>query len=65
METNSIKIKNLIIGSRYRFCGDVQNGSYITHDEVVRKLVSITHDYLILECGRRFIINKNLVISEC
>lgn len=65
MKTNSIKIANLILGARYRFSGDIQNGSYTTHDEVVRKLTYITNDYLILECGRRFIINKNLVISEC
>ena len=65
MKTNSIKIANLILGARYRFSGDIQNGCYITHDEVVRKLISITNDYLILECGRQFIINKNLVISEC
>ena len=64
MKTNSIKIANLILGARYRFCGDIKNGSYVTHDEVVRKLISITPDYLILECGRCFIINKNLVISE-
>ena len=64
MKTNSIKIKDLILGERYRFCGDVKNGSYVTHEEVVRKLISITPDYLFLECGRCFIINKNLVISE-
>ena len=64
MKTNSIKIENLILGARYRFSGDIQNGSNVTHDEVVRKLISINPNYLILECGRCFIINKNLVITE-
>ena len=64
MKNNSIKVTDLILGSTYRFCGDIQNGSFVTHEDVVRKLVSITPNHLVLQCGRRFIINENLVITQ-
>ena len=63
MNTNKLKIKDLVCGIQYRFCGDVQNGNIITHENVLRKLVAITSTHLILECGRRFIINRNLVVT--
>lgn len=63
-EKSLVKVPELVLGSYYRFIGDIQNGSYVTHEDVVRKLVSITPSHLVLECGRRFIINENLVITE-
>ncbi|MGM9838167.1 MAG: hypothetical protein ACI30A_06740 [Paludibacteraceae bacterium] len=59
-----IKIKDLVKGERYRFEGDLQNGDFITHENVVRKVSYITNTHVHLECGRRFIINENLTITE-
>ena len=64
MKTNELKIKDLVCGISYRFSGDVQNGDFITHENVIRKLRSITSTHLVLECGRRFIINKNLIVTH-
>ena len=57
-----IKISDLVPGYRYHFVGDIQNGNFVTHEEVTRKLSFITAKHLVLECGRRFIINDNLKI---
>ena len=51
------------IGKRCRISGDLQNGSYITKEDVVRKITRITEKHIICECGRRFIINDNLKIE--
>ena len=59
-----MKIEDVIIGVRYRISGDLQNGSYVTHDDVVRKITRITAIHVICECGRRFIINGNLKIEK-
>lgn len=59
-----MKIEDVIIGVRYRISGDLKNGSYITHDDVVRKIIRITDTYIICECGRQFIINENLMIEK-
>lgn len=59
-----MKIEDVIIGVRYRISGDLKNGSYITHDDVVRKIIRITDTYIICECGRQFIINENLKIEK-
>ena len=59
-----MKIEDVIIGVRYRISGDLKNGSYITHDDVVRKITRITDTYVICECGRQFIINENLKIEK-
>lgn len=59
-----MKIEDVIIGVRYRISGDLKNGSYITHDDVVRKIIRITDTYVICECGRQFIINENLKIEK-
>lgn len=56
--------KTVTIGVRYRISGDLQNGSYITHEDVVRVITRITDTHVICECGRRFIINNNLKIEE-
>ena len=36
----------------------------ISHDDVVRVIKRITDTYVILECGRMFIINDNLKIEK-
>ena len=59
-----MKIENVIIGLKYRVSGDLQNGSYVTHDDVVRKIKRITDTHVICECGRQFIINENLKIEK-
>lgn len=56
--------KTVTVGVRYRISGDLQNGSYITHEEVVRVITRITDTHVICECGRRFIINSNLKFEE-
>lgn len=55
-----MKTKNIIIGVRYNISGDLQNGSYVTHEEVVRKVTRVTDTHIRCECGREFIINDNL-----
>ena len=59
-----MKIEDVVIGLRYQISGDLQNGSYVTHDDVVRKITRITTTHVICECGRRFIINENLKIEK-
>lgn len=56
--------KNVTVGVRYRISGDLLNGSSITHDDVVRIITRITENYIICECGRRFLRNNNLLIEE-
>lgn len=58
-----MKAKDIIIGGRYHLSGDTQNGSFVTHDDVVREVVRMTDTHIICKCGRRFIINKNLTIE--
>lgn len=59
-----MKIEDVIIGLRYQISGDLQNGNYVTHEDVVRKITRITEKYVICECGRMFIINDNLKIEK-
>ena len=60
----SIDISKVTVGLRYRVSGDLQNGSYITHEDVVRKISRITDTHIVCECGRKFIINRNLKIEK-
>lgn len=65
-----MKANEIIIGLRYRVSGDLANGRYadgtpcIVHEDVVRVIKRITDAHVILECGRRFIINDNLKIEK-
>lgn len=56
--------KDIKVGVRYRISGDLQNGSYVTHEDVVRVITRITDTHVICECGRKFIINSNLRIEK-
>ena len=60
----SIDISKVTVGLRYRVSGDLQNGSYITHEDVVRKITRITDTHIVCECGRKFIINKQTDILK-
>lgn len=64
MRKMKVNDKNVIVGVRYRISGDLQNGSSITHDDVVRVITRITENYIICECGRRFLRNSNLLIEK-
>ena len=64
MRGDKVNIKNIIPGFRYHFVGDIQNGIFVIHEEVTRKISYITAKHIVLECGREFIINDNLVITE-
>lgn len=46
--------------STYHLVGDIQNGSFVTHEEVTRKVTRMDDKFVYCECGRRFFINKNL-----
>lgn len=59
-----LKVKDLIVGERYHLDGNIQNGDYITHESVTRKITRITDKLIYCECGRRFIIDKELSITE-
>ncbi len=66
----TVKVKDIEIGQRYHISGDLQNGQYsdctpcITHDEVTRVITRVTDTHIICECGRRFIKNQNLQITQ-
>ena len=62
LEKTPVALSDVILGLRYRFEGDLQNGDFITHEEVTRKIAFITKKHIVLECGRKFIINNNLKI---
>jgi hypothetical protein len=65
-----MNIKEVEIGLRYRVSGDLANGHYadgtpnVVHEDVVRVIKRITDTHVILECGRKFIINDNLKIER-
>lgn len=59
-----MKTTEVTVGLRYRISGDLQNGNHVTHEDVVRKITRITDTNVVCECGRRFIINKNLKIEK-
>lgn len=59
-----MKIEDVVIGLRYQISGDLQNGNYMTKEDVVRKITRITDKYIVCECGRQFIINENLKIEK-
>lgn len=65
MNTNKVELCDLIVGRWYHLKGDIQNGDFVTKEEVSRKITRITDKHIICECGRKFIINENLIITNC
>lgn len=64
----TVTVKEIEIGQWYHLSGDLENGykngqPYICHEEVTRKITRVTDTHIICEGGRRFLINKNLIIS--
>lgn len=64
----TVTVKEIEIGRRYHISGDIDNGSkdgktYLSHDEVTRKIKRITDTHVVCECDRKFVINENLKIS--
>jgi len=65
MNSTIVNIADLIEGRWYHLKGDIQNGDFVTKEEVSRKITRITDKHIICECGRKFIINENLIITNC
>lgn len=65
MNSTTVNITDLIEGRWYHLKGDIQNGNFVTKEEVSRKITRITDTHIICECGRKFIINNNLIITNC
>lgn len=63
MDKKYINVNDIVTGEWYHLSGDLQNGNFVTHEEVVRKITRITDKHVICECGRKFIINNNLKIT--
>lgn len=64
-----MKVTEIVIGNKYHLKGDIINGykdgkPYISPEEVTRKVTDVTGTYVSCECGRKFLINENLVIEE-
>lgn len=64
MNTTIVDVKDIVEGVWYHLKGDIQNGNYVTKEEVTRKVTRITDKHIICECGRKFIINENLIITN-
>ena len=64
MEYVKVKLKDIVIGDWYHLEGDLQNGDYITHEVIYRRITRITDKLIYCECGRRFIINNKLIITK-
>lgn len=58
-----MKANEVIIGNRYHLKGDIQNGAFVTKEDVCRKVKRVTDKHIFCECGRVFIINENLNIE--
>lgn len=65
----TITVKEIEIGGWYHLSGDIENGYdrnrqlNIDHEEVTRVITRVTETHIICECGRRFLINKNLTLT--
>lgn len=60
----AIKVKDICVGEEYTLKGNIQNGNFVTRENVTRKVVRITDKHIVCECGRRFIIDKDLVVTK-
>lgn len=65
----TVKVKEIEIGEVYHLSGDIENGwdrngqPNICHEEVTRVIKRVTDTHIFCECGRRFLINKNLTLT--
>lgn len=59
-----MKVKDIKVGQRYNLQGNIQNGDYVTRENVTRKVVRITDKHIVCECGRKFIIDNDLVVTK-
>lgn len=65
-----MKTSEITPGIKYFLSGDIANGRCAdgslrtTHEEVARKVLKVTSESVICECGRRFLINENLKIKR-
>ncbi|MDR2916410.1 MAG: hypothetical protein LBV74_16545 [Tannerella sp.] len=62
-------IREIQAGQRYHLIGDIENGfkdgkPFVCHEEVTRVIKRITDTHIICECDRKFLINRNLQITE-
>lgn len=58
-----MKTNEIIIGNMYHLKGDIQNGSFVTKEDVCRRITRVTDTHIYCQCGRVFIINENLNIE--
>ena len=58
-----MKINEITIGQMYHIKGDMQNGTFVTKGDVVREITKVTDTHIYCQCGRVFIINKNLKVE--
>lgn len=58
-----MKTNEITIGQMYHIKGDMQNGTFITNGDIIRVITKVTDTHIYCECGRVFIINKNLKIE--
>jgi hypothetical protein len=64
-----MKVQEIEIGKTYHLSGDIENGfmnekPHISHEEVTRVVTRITETHVVCECGRRFLRNENLKITQ-
>jgi hypothetical protein len=66
---NKVDIESLEKGKTYLFTGLIKNGwcngvEQLTHESVSRKYKYMDDKTITLECGRKFVIDDNLIIQE-
>lgn len=64
MKNERVKVSDVKEGERYHFEGNIQNGNFVTREKVTRRVTWITDKEIRLECGRHFIIDKDLIITK-
>ena len=63
------EVNEELIGKYCQISGDLENGykdgkPYICHENITRVITRITDTHVICECGRKFLNNQNLKITE-
>ena len=65
----TVSTQEVEIGRQYRISGEIENGfingkPYICNESVSRKITRINSDYVVCECGRKFLNNQEVKIEE-